>query len=152
MNRNFPPTVIIRSPKEHKKKCTIWALKERPDIIIRHHPIKRFPPLAGYVRLSAEGDPLTTEDSACGLLILDSSWRRVKGMLQGVEHLPTRSLLGYHSAFPRVSKLGSDPENGLATVEALFLAYQILGRPTDGILDHYLWAREFLQRNGFSFS
>ena len=33
-------------------------------------------------------------------------------------------------------------------VEALFLAYHILGRPTEGLLDHYHWAEEFLKLNG----
>jgi pre-rRNA-processing protein TSR3 len=46
-----------------------------------------------------------------------------------------------------VSKQGTDPGNGLATVEALFLAYHRLGRPTAGLLDHYHWAREFLELN-----
>jgi hypothetical protein len=32
-------------------------------------------------------------------------------------------------------------------VEALYLAYHILGRPTDGLLDSYRWAEEFLRAN-----
>ena len=47
-----------------------------------------------------------------------------------------------------MSKRGTDPDNGLASVEALFAAYRILGRPTDGFLDHYHWAAEFLHLNG----
>ena len=54
------------------------------------------------------------------------------------------------AAYPRVSKLGTDPDNGLATVEALFLAYHILGRPTECLLDHYHWADEFLRLNHLS--
>ena len=37
-----------------------------------------------------------------------------------------------------------------ASVEALFLAYHLLGRPTAGLLDHYRWAAEFLAANGLS--
>jgi pre-rRNA-processing protein TSR3 len=41
-----------------------------------------------------------------------------------------------------------DPAAGLATVEALYIAYHILGRPTEGLLDEYRWAEEFLRANG----
>lgn len=148
MDIPFPQTIIIRHRKEHPRKCSILALKGRPDIRIFTHPVKRLPSLEGYVRLSADGPPLTEADRACGLLLLDSSWRRVRGMLDPVEHLPTRSLQGWQTAFPRASKLGTDPDNGLASVEALYIAYHILGRPTEGLLDHYHWGEEFLRVNG----
>jgi pre-rRNA-processing protein TSR3 len=61
--------------------------------------------------------------------------------------VPPRSLHGYQTAYPRASKLGTDPANGLASVEALFLAYHILGRPTAGLLDHFRWRAEFLRLN-----
>jgi pre-rRNA-processing protein TSR3 len=48
-----------------------------------------------------------------------------------------------------VSKRGTDSDNGLASIEALFVAYRVLGRPTAGLLDHYYWADEFLGANGF---
>ena len=66
--------------------------------------------------------------------------------------VPARSLSGYRTAYPRVSKQGTDPDNGLASVEALFIAYLILGRPTVGLLDHYRWAEEFLRLNGLEAS
>ena len=68
-------------------------------------------------------------------------------MTQAFAHVPARSLRGYQTAYPRVSKLGTDPDNSLASIEALFLAYYILGRPTEGLLDHYHWASEFLRLN-----
>jgi len=52
--------------------------------------------------------------------------------------------------FENLSKLGTDPTNGLASIEALYVAYHILGRPTEGLLDHYRWANEFLDSNGLS--
>jgi pre-rRNA-processing protein TSR3 len=66
--------------------------------------------------------------------------------------VPPRSLRGYRTAYPRVSKPGTDPDNGLASVEALFVAYHILGRPTEGLLDHYRWAEEFLRLNQLTIS
>jgi pre-rRNA-processing protein TSR3 len=147
-----PQTVIIRHPRESPQKCSILPLKGRPDVCILLHPVTKLPPLEGYIRLAADGPPLTEADCACGLLLLDSCWRRVGRMFKNVEHVPPRSLYGYQTAYPRTSKLGTDPDNGLASVEALFLAYHILGRPTDGLLDHYHWAEEFLRLNGLEHS
>src|SRR5205814_9684936 len=86
--------------------------------------------------------------ASLGLLLLDGSWRRADAMVRRFEHVAPRSLHGWRTAYPRVSKHGTDPDNGLASVEALFLAYHILGRPTAGLLDHYHWAEEFLKVNG----
>ena len=71
-------------------------------------------------------------------------------MDRGFSELPPRSLQGFLTAYPRRSKQGTDPDNGLASVEALFLAYHLLDRPTAGLLDHYRWAEEFLRLNGLS--
>lgn len=145
-----PPTVIIRHPKENPKKCSVMPLRGRPDVIFLNHPVRERPPLHGYVRLAADGPELSAADADCGLLILDASWRWAESMEREFLDVPPRSLHGYRTAYPRVSKLGTDPDNGLATIEAVFLAYHILGWPTDGLLDQYRWADEFLRLNGLS--
>jgi pre-rRNA-processing protein TSR3 len=143
-----PPTVIVRHPKENPKKCTVLPLRGRPDLVFLRYPVVPLPNLDGYVRLAAEGPELSPADAGCGLLLLDGSWRWAQAMNRDFREVPPRSLHGYRTAYPRVSKLGTDPGNGLASVEALFLAYHILGRPTEGILAHYRWAEEFLRLNG----
>jgi pre-rRNA-processing protein TSR3 len=145
---SWPPTVIVRHPNENPKKCSVLPLAGRPDIVFLTHPVKERPPLEGYIRLAAEGPELTPADSAHGILLLDASWRRSEALNRDFADVPPRSLHGYHTAYPRVSKHGTDPDNGLASIEALFMAYLILGRPTDGLLNHYRWAQDFLQRNG----
>jgi pre-rRNA-processing protein TSR3 len=80
-------------------------------------------------------------------LLIDASWRWAEAMTKQYLDTPPRSLHGFRTAYPRVSKRGTDPDNGLASIEALFLAHHILGRPTQGLLDHYRWAREFLEIN-----
>jgi pre-rRNA-processing protein TSR3 len=82
------------------------------------------------------------------VLLLDGSWRWADAMTRAFVNVPPRSLNGWKTAYPRVSKQGTDPDNGLASVEALFLACHILGRPTAGLLDHYRWGAEFLRVNG----
>jgi pre-rRNA-processing protein TSR3 len=147
MSQNFPPTVIIRHPHENPRKCSVLPLRGRADLVFLHYPVHPRPDLAGYVRLAAEGPPLTAADAGGGLLLLDGSWRWAAAMTRDFLDVPPRSLSGWQTAYPRVSKLGTDPGNGLASIEALFVAYHLLGRPTEGLLDHYHWAGEFLRRN-----
>src|SRR5262245_33992212 len=150
MTPTFPVTVIVRHPKENPRKCSVLPLKDRPDILLLKHPVRERPPLEGYVRLAAEGPELTEADAGRGVLLLDGSWRWAGAMERDFLDVPPRSLQGYRTAYPRVSKLGTDPDNGLASVEALFLAHSLLGRPVEGLLDHYRWAAELLALNGLA--
>jgi pre-rRNA-processing protein TSR3 len=68
-------------------------------------------------------------------------------MAPDFQHVPVRTLPSCRTAYPRVSKLFDDPDEGLATIEAIWVAYRILGRETTGLLQDYRWAREFLERN-----
>ena len=144
----YPPTVIVRHTKENPRKCSVLPLRARPDLVFLNYPVKVRPSLEGYVRLAADGPELTAADAGRGLLLLDGSWRWAAAMTRDFADVEPRSLHGYWTAYPRVSKLGTDPAHGLASVEALFVAYHILGRPTEGLLDHYYWRAEFLRING----
>jgi pre-rRNA-processing protein TSR3 len=141
--------VIVRHRHENPRKCSILPLRGRADLVFLNYPVAERPPLDGYVRLAAEGPPLSAADAAHGLLLLDGSWRWAAAMTRDFADVPPRSLSGYTTAYPRVSKRGTDPDNGLASVEALYVAYRILGRPTAGLLDHYRWAEEFRRLNGW---
>ncbi|HEV3023843.1 MAG TPA: hypothetical protein VGX76_15315, partial [Pirellulales bacterium] len=148
----FPPTVIVRHPKENPRKCSVLPLRGRPDLVFLTYPVKERPPLERYVRLAAEGPELTAADAGRGVLLLDGSWRWAASMTRDFADVPPRSLHGWRTAYPRTSKLGTDPDNGLASVEALVIAYHILGRPLERLLDHYRWAAEFLSLNGLGAS
>jgi pre-rRNA-processing protein TSR3 len=149
-NVPYPPTVIVRHSHENPRKCSILPLRGRPDLVFLHHPVTRRPSLVGYVRLAADGPPLSAADAQNGLLLLDGSWRWAAAMTRDFADVPPRSLSGYQTAYPRASKRGTDPDNGLASVEALYVAYRVLERPTAGLLDHYRWAAEFLRLNGWA--
>src|SRR5208283_3957648 len=139
----YPVTVIVRHPRENPRKCSILPLRGREDIHFCLYPVKQRPDLTDYIRLAADGPELSCEDAGRGLLLLDGSWRWAGAMTREFHDVPPRSLHGWETAYPRVSKLGTDPLNGLASIEALYIAYRILGRPTEGLLDHYRWAEEF---------
>jgi pre-rRNA-processing protein TSR3 len=149
---SHPPTVIVRHPRENPRKCSVLPLRGRADILFLSYPVSERPTLEGYIRLAADGPPLSAADAGAGVLLLDGSWRWAGAMERAFQDVPPRSLSGWKTAYPRVSKLGTDPDNGLASIEALFLAYHLLGRPTEGLLDHYRWAVEFLAVNGLAAS
>ena len=149
MSSEFPPTIVIRHSHENPRKCSILPLRGRPDLVFLTHPVPERPPLEHYVRLAAEGPELSPADAARGVLLLDASWRWATAMTREFLDVPPRSLHGYRTAYPRVSKQGTDPDNGLASVEALYVAYHLLGRPTNGLLEHYRWAEDFLRLNNF---
>ena len=147
MTLSAPITIVVRHPREAAAKCSILPLRGRPDLVFFEHPVRRRPNVEGYVRLAADGPELSAADAERGLLLLDGSWRWALVMTRNFLDVEPRSLHGYQTAYPRRSKQFEDPANGLASVEALFLAYHILGRPTAGLLDHYRWREEFLRLN-----
>jgi pre-rRNA-processing protein TSR3 len=149
MALTYPPTVIVRHRAENPRKCTVIPLRGRPDVVFLNYPLAERLPLDGYVRLSADGPELSAADAGAGILLLDGSWRWAASMTRDFADVPPRSLHGWKTAYPRVSKLGTDPDNGLASIEALFVAYHVLGRPIAGLLDAYHWAEAFLRANGF---
>lgn len=145
-----PITIIVRHPRERAAKCSVYPLRDRTDLLFLDYPPKELPDLTNYVRLAPDGPALSGADAAKGLLVLDGSWRWAEKMTKRFDFVPPRSLTGFRTAYPRVSKMFQDPPEGLATVEALFLALHILGRPTEGLLDHYRWREEFLRGNGLA--
>ena len=68
----FPPTVVIRHRLENLKKCSLSGLETREDFIFLNYPYAELPEFRDYIVLTLEAPPLTTEDSDCGLLVLDA--------------------------------------------------------------------------------
>jgi pre-rRNA-processing protein TSR3 len=145
----YAKTVLVIHPKEKRAKCSLEPLRGRPDLCFVDFSPQQSIELPGYVRLSVDGPPLTEADAKCGILLIDGSWRHAERMHEQFAAVPPRSLAGFRTAYPRVSKLFDDPAGGLASVEALYVAYRILGRPTEGLLDAYFWREQFLSLNGW---
>jgi pre-rRNA-processing protein TSR3 len=154
----FPPTFVLRHRRENLKKCSLRGLEPRPDFRFFTYPTSQLPDLRGYILLALDGPPLTAADSSKGLFLLDATWRHAVKMRQYVDRqvagqgveLEIRSIpAGYRTAYPRRQDDCPDPEEGLASVEALYIAYRILGRDTATLLDTYHWKEEFLEKNQF---
>jgi pre-rRNA-processing protein TSR3 len=146
-DRGFPPTIIVVHPRERRSKCTVEPLRDREGFVFWTFPEQGAEPLDGYVRLGIGGPLLSADDGDRGLLVLDGTWRLAGRMDKFFRQLPLRSLPPILTAYPRASYIYPDPAGGLATIEAVYAAYRILGRPCHGLLDDYHWAAEFLTRN-----
>lgn len=149
----FPPTVILRHRRENLKKCSLRGLEKFSDLHFYTYP-GNLDPLnncQGYVLLQLEAPPLTLEDGHRGLLLIDGTWRYAEKMLQCVKKIPgliSRSLpTHFRTAYPRRQEDCLDPERGLASVEALFLSYKLLGREANHLLEYYYWKNDFLEKN-----
>ncbi len=111
------------------------------------YPTDSMPDLSDYLLLTPGAPTLTLEEKELGIFLIDGTWRYAKLMF---EQLPKphrficRSLpKAFVTAYPR----RQEEERGLASIEALFLAYWILGRGTEGLLDNYYWRDLFLSKN-----
>ncbi len=150
----FLPTVILRHRKENLKKCSLRGLESRQDCTFLRYPEDSLPLLSGYILLDVEGEELSEKDRGSGLFLIDATWRYAAIMIKTITMPDTilrRSLpKNFSTAYPRYQTGCALPEQGLASVEALFLAYRLMGRSTEGLLDNYYWKKDFLIKNGLN--
>ncbi len=145
----YPKTIIIRHRRENLKKCSLSSLETRSDMLFCTYPNPQLPPLSSYIVLKVGAPPLSKDDQNYGILLLDATWRLAQKMEKETAlPIEERSLPShFRTAYPRRQTECPDPEKGLASIEALFLSYHILGRPTNGLLDNYYWKEQFLALN-----
>ncbi|HON44018.1 MAG: DUF367 domain-containing protein [Planctomycetes bacterium] len=141
---------IIITDKENVKKCSIHPLIYREDLkFIHSRRLDSLEPWENVLFLHTEGEPLSEKDANRPLLLLDASWKRAYKVANHpiFSNLEKRSLPGWFTSYPRVSKLYEMPHGGLASVEALFVARLIQGRAEIDLLKHYYWKEQFLEIN-----
>ncbi len=149
--QQFPKTIILRHRRENLKKCSLRGLESRADFQFYRYPTDPLPDLKDYILLTLKAPPLTKADDSNGLFVLDSTWRYADPMLRSIpakETMIERSLpADFRTAYPRRQDDCSDPERGLASIEAIFAAYVVLGRDPAGLLEGYYWREAFLEKN-----
>ncbi len=143
------PTVIVRHRRENLRKCSLAGLEWRTDLLFYTYPIDRLPSLQDYLLLQIGAPPLLPCDAERGLLLIDGTWRLAKKIAAQIcTSLEARSLPpGYKTAYPRKQTGCPDPASGLSSLEALYVAHRLLGKSTEGLLDHYYWKQSFLTLN-----
>lgn len=149
--QSFPPTFILRHQRENLKKCSLRGLEKRADCRFFTYPTSILPDTGGYLLLAMDAPPLQPSDSDKGLFLLDATWRYAERMLKFVESkvvIEKRSIpQGFRTAYPRRQDDCPNPEEGLASIEALYVAYLVMGRNPEGLLDAYHWKEQFLEKN-----
>ena len=129
--------------------CAVWKCGPISAFLPIQAPFCRA--ISSHVLLALDGSPLTIADADRGLFLLDATWRYAAKMRQFVDaqaDVEIRSIpAGFRTAYPRRQDDCPEPEEGLASVEALYIAYAILGRDTNGLLDTYHWKKAFLEKN-----
>ena len=146
-------TAVIRHPRELLSKCSLTPVEGRDDTVqwlsfLRAHQDLRFD-AQGYTELAVDAEPLSLSDRERPLLLLDSTWRLLPKVRSKVVGQTVRRSIPtcWVTAYPRVSKDGSDPTGGLASIEALFVAQSLLGNVMPSLLDGYYWKERFLELN-----
>lgn len=140
-------TLLMRHRRENLKKCSLFGLEGRSDLHFLTYPKDPWPDLSSYLLLKVGAPTLTFADKEWGILILDGTWRLASLMERQCPPIETRSLpWQFCTAYPRRQTECPDPQKGLASVEALYLAHWILGRSVKGLLDRYFWKKKFLHQ------
>jgi pre-rRNA-processing protein TSR3 len=142
-----PSTIIVVHRAEKRNKCSVEPLRNTNGFVFWRYPKRGTESLDGYVRLGIGGPQLSLEDRGRGLLLLDGSWRWAAKMEKSYTDVSIRSLGPWQTAYPRQSRVFEDPEEGLATIEALYAALCQMGRRSDDLFARYHWGESFLQRN-----
>lgn len=148
---------IVVDSGETPNKCTITPLAYRTDF--RLFPVYgegSLGPLCASILLHHEGQCLTTlkgADPVGALACIDCVWRRLPRLCERIrwknDQPPARAKIpeGFKTVYPRVGRPNSDPDNGLATIEAIFIASAILGHWDLTLLSKYYYGRRFVEVN-----
>ena len=144
----FPTTIVWRHRKENLKKCTLSGLENRKDFLFFSYPKERLPSLKNYLLLDLGGSLLSRKDRGKGVLLIDATWRYAQVMAQRVPLVERRTLPhGFKTGYPRKQTGCIDSERGLASIEALYIAFLCLGRDFKTLLKDYYWRDSFLETN-----
>ena len=140
-------TVVIRHPRENRKKCSLRHLCGRADFRFFNARDGFTFDATGYTLLEIGAPTISPADACRPLLMLDSTWfllPKIRGKICG-NFVPRGLPDGIKTAYPRVSKMTANPDGGLASIEALYAAFYLMGTPRPELLEGYIFAEEFLK-------
>jgi pre-rRNA-processing protein TSR3 len=140
--------LILRDPREGAHKCSLTPLRGMAGVrfVDWHRDLEL--DAGGRLLLDPGGDELGTSEAGRGVLLVDCSWRRVPSIQRALRGEVRRVRLPkLVTAYPRRSRTFEDPDQGLASVEALFALSCLSGRPDPELLAAYRWRDGFLAAN-----
>lgn len=142
-------TLILRHPKERLSKCSLEPLRGQDGYAFYRSKPGLELDVGGKIVLAVDAPTLSKTDQGKELVLLDSTWRLLPDLQACLVGEPVyRSIPGgFQTAYPRVSKIGDNPEAGLASIEALYLALRMMGDDRPEMLDGYYWKADFLEKN-----
>jgi pre-rRNA-processing protein TSR3 len=149
---------IIVDAGETPNKCTIAPLGAREDFrlfpVFGEGPLG---PLSAPLLLHHEGQCLAelrnTVPAVPAIASVDCVWRRLPRLVERIAWTNNQPPIlaripeGFQTVYPRVGLPGKDPQGGLATIEAIFIAAAMLGNYDPTLLSHYYFARQFIEQN-----
>ena len=148
---------VLMDARENKKQCSVYPLRERPDFRLRYFDRKQSPlaPFQADFLLHIDGECLSEMKleprPSFSVATIDCTWKKLAPALARVEApLPrfARIPADFATAYPRKSKTpGLDPDGGLATIEALFIAAAFLGSWDETLLEKFHFKNQFLELN-----
>jgi len=137
--------IILRHPDENLAKCSLEPLRDRPDLRFITAEGGAAVNGSGHILLEVGAPLIGPGDAGLPLILLDGNWKHIPRLRARVIGAPIpRSLPPVPTAYPRRNADGLDPHEGLASVEALYLAVRLLGRDDRSLLAHYRWREAFL--------
>ena len=137
---------IIRHPDENLAKCTLEPLRLRKELSFYQFNPSLEIEASDAIVLSVDAPLISKADAGRPLILLDGNWKHVPKLKSCLRGAPIyRSLPRVPTAYPRRNDEGLDPVEGLASVEALYLALKLLGHDDLSLLSHYHWRDLFLQ-------
>ncbi len=149
---------VIIDHGETANKCTIAPMAGRADFDLKHVGSDlSLGRLISPILLHHAGQCLSgfvQKTPVEGFAVIDCIWRRLNPILDRIEMpLPKFWSIppGFITAYPRRSKDASDPDAGLATIEAIFIAAALLGNWDLSLLERYPFASRFIELNQFKF-
>jgi pre-rRNA-processing protein TSR3 len=150
---------VILDHGESPNRCTIAPLADRADfrlIYVRGSGERPQGPFASPILLHPDGECLTrvAQTEVTGIATIDCVWKRLPPLLArlaGPVPRPVRIPAGFETAYPRRNKHGLDPDGGLATIEAIFIAAALAGHWDETLLARYYFGRRFIELNARRF-
>lgn len=137
---------ILRHPDENLAKCSLEPLRGRPELDFVTAEGGAAVNGTGKILLEVGAPIIQPADAGLPLILLDGNWKHIAKLRARVIGTPlTRSLPPVPTAYPRRNAEGLDPQEGLASVEALYLAVRLLGKDDRSLLAHYRWRDAFLK-------